>query len=58
MRRFRCTPETPWSPEKGTPVEHTNVEEVGDQEDSTFGGDIQRYRCKDCGHTWRAELPQ
>ena len=26
---FQCTKETPWSSDKGTPVEHDAVEEVG-----------------------------
>ena len=55
---YTCTPENPWKPEYGTPVRHTNVEEVGDQIDGWPGGDIQKYRCKDCCATWKAELPQ
>ncbi len=38
--------------------EHTNTEEVGDQENGYPGGDIVKIRCKDCGLTWKEELPQ
>lgn len=37
---------------------HTNVEEIGEQEDGYPGGDTVRMRCKDCGVTWTMELPQ
>jgi hypothetical protein len=37
---------------------HSNTEEIGDQEDGWPGGDYQRYRCIDCGHEWKEELPQ
>lgn len=37
---------------------HTNTEEVGPQESGWPSGDIVTVRCKDCGHTWREELPQ
>ena len=55
---FQCTKETPWSSDKGTPVEHDAVEEVGDQQDGWPGGDIVTKRCKNCGHKWTQELPQ
>ncbi len=55
---FVCTPGTPWTPDKGTPVQHSAVVEVGEQRDGYPGGDIQRYRCNNCGHEWTAELPQ
>lgn len=55
---FICTPNTPWTPDKGTPVQHSRVEEVGEQEDGYPGGDIVKKRCLNCGHTWREELPQ
>lgn len=55
---YLCTPEKPWKPEYGMPVQHKNVEEIGDQESGWPSGDIQRYRCKDCGATWKSELPQ
>lgn len=59
MMAIICTPEKPWDHKPtGQQVRHTNVEEVGDQEDGWPGGDIQRMRCKDCGHTWKEELPQ
>jgi hypothetical protein len=53
-----CTPARPWTAADGTPVAHESAESVGDQEDGYPGGDIQRYRCRDCGHTWSVELPQ
>ena len=56
--RFICTPENPWSPDKGAYASHTNIREVGDQENGWPGGDIVTYECKDCGVRWREELPQ
>ena len=53
-----CTKEHPWKPEMGTPVQHADAYEVGDQEDGWPGGDIARYRCPNCGVEWKAELPQ
>jgi hypothetical protein len=57
---YVCSPERPMPAERpaGSRWAHTNVEEVGEQEDGWPGGDWQRYRCRDCGHTWGAELPQ
>ncbi len=37
---------------------HDDVVEVGDQEGGWPGGDWQRYRCNNCGHEWKEELPQ
>lgn len=37
---------------------HTNVSEVGDQENGWPGGDIVKMRCADCGAEWKMELPQ
>lgn len=37
---------------------HEPVDEVGDQETGWPGGDIVTYRCKACGTSWKAELPQ
>jgi rubrerythrin len=53
-----CSPEHPMPQGDKGRWQHTNTEEVGDQEDGWPGGDIQKYRCKDCGHTWKEELPQ
>lgn len=53
-----CTARKPWKPEYGTPVRHSNVHEVGEQMDGYPGGDIQKYRCSNCGATWTEELPQ
>jgi hypothetical protein len=59
---FRCTRENPWSLDKtgsaDSRIEHTEVEEVGEQEDGWPGGDIVTYRCKICGKMWKAELAQ
>ena len=55
---YVCTKDRPWTPDKGTPVQHCDVREVGEQEDGYPGGDIVTYECKNCGHRWRAELPQ
>jgi hypothetical protein len=55
---FLCTPETPWQEGFPTPVRHSNVREVGEQENGWPGGDIVTYECKNCKHRWKAELPQ
>lgn len=57
-RRFLCTKENPWKPGLGTPVTHDDAHEVGEQEDGWPGGDIVTYECRNCGHRWKAELPQ
>lgn len=56
---FLCSPEQPMP--KGAEIirwAHTNVVEVGEQEDGYPGGDLVTYKCKDCGQTWESELPQ
>lgn len=53
-----CSPENPMPKNAGGRWAHTNVIEVGEQRDGWPGGDIQRYRCTDCGHEWTEELPQ
>jgi hypothetical protein len=53
-----CTKDAPWKPEMGGPVQHAAVHEIGDQADGYPGGDIVTYECMNCGHRWRAELPQ
>lgn len=55
---FLCTREDPWSPSKGTPVQHDRVVEVGDQRRGWPCGDTVRYKCLNCGFEWVAELPQ
>lgn len=56
---LECTPTTPWNKvDDGRRVRHSDVREVGDQEDGWPGGDIVTYECKNCGYRWRAELPQ
>lgn len=58
MDRYTCTPEKPWRPEYGKRVQHTNVREVGEQENGYPDGDIVTLECADCGTRWRTELPQ
>ncbi len=55
---FQCTAETPWRKDLPTPVEHSSVEEVGEQQDGWPSGDTVLMRCKNCGTTWTMELPQ
>lgn len=56
--RWICTPELPMPKGAEGRWEHEVVEEIGDSEDGWPGGDIQRFRCKNCGHEWEEELPQ
>lgn len=63
MNRVHCTAEHPATRESMadpyvTLVVHSEVDEVGEQEDGWPGGDIVTYRCRNCGHRWRSELPQ
>lgn len=37
---------------------HIDAIEVGEQRDGYPGGDIQRFRCPNCGLEWEQELPQ
>jgi rubrerythrin len=55
--RFVCTADNPM-PLRATGRWEHDAEEVGDQEDGWPGGDYQAYRCKNCGHIWKEELPQ
>lgn len=55
---YVCTKDRPWKPEYGTPVQHSNVREVGEQENGYPGGDIITKECTNCGTRWREELPQ
>lgn len=56
--RFLCTKTNPWKPEFGKRVSHDDVVELGDQTDGYPGGDLQKFKCNNCGHEWTAELPQ
>lgn len=56
--RLVCSPEHPMPKGATGRWEHTNVIEIGEQEPGSPSGDIQKYRCTDCGHEWREELPQ
>lgn len=53
-----CSPERPMPKNAEGRWAHTNVEEVGEQQNGWPGGDWVTYRCKDCGHKWEEELPQ
>jgi hypothetical protein len=55
---FMCTPSNPWKPEYGTPVQHLNAQEYGEQEDDWGGASYAKMMCPDCGHRWKTELPQ
>lgn len=57
---FLCTPQRPMPANrpKGSRWAHSNIVAVGRQRDGYPGGDIQTYRCTDCGHQWDTELPQ
>ena len=37
---------------------HPDSEELGDQVSEWPGGDIQYYKCPNCGSVFREELPQ
>jgi hypothetical protein len=56
--RLICAPSHPMPSNAAGRWAHTNAGEVGDQESGWPGGDIIRMRCRDCGATWREELPQ
>ena len=53
--RLLCSPEHPMPKGAEGRWSHTNVHEEGD---GCFDGCCADYRCRDCGHTWRQELPQ
>jgi hypothetical protein len=55
-----CTKDKPWRKDEqpNARVRHSDAHEVGDQENGYPGGDIVTYECRNCGHRWRAELPQ
>lgn len=49
-----CSPEHPMPKDAPGRWAHTNVREVGE----CSQGCCADYRCDDCGHEWREELPQ
>jgi DNA-binding Xre family transcriptional regulator len=55
--RFVCTPENPWTPEKGDRSTHPSAE-CYDQDDGWPSGDIAYYQCPICKAKWKEELPQ
>ena len=56
--RFICTKENPWSHEKGLRATHPDAVEDGDQRDGWPSGDMQDYKCPNCGLRFTVELPQ
>jgi hypothetical protein len=50
--RYTCTPEAPWTPDKGA-AEHPGAEYLGDDLD----GCCDRYHCKHCGLRFKVTLP-
>jgi len=52
MERNMCSPTSPMPKGATGKWAHTNVEETLDL------GETAWYRCKDCGHEWKEELPQ
>jgi len=54
---FVCTEETPWREGLPTPVKHTVIREVC-QEDGWPSGDIVTLECLVCKARWKEELPQ
>jgi hypothetical protein len=61
MSRKKCTKSNPYTKKRDTVKsrwEHEEVEEIGEQQSHCYGGDTVKYRCKICGISWKAELPQ
>ena len=57
---FLCTADQPM-PEDARRIgrwSHSDVHEVGEQEDGWPAGDIVTYECINCKHRWKSELPQ
>ena len=53
--RQLCSPEYPMPKNATGRWVHTNVREDGD---GCIDGCCADYKCLDCGHKWREELPQ
>lgn len=53
--RLLCSPAHPMPTGAPGRWAHTHVSEEGD---GCFDGCCADYRCHDCGHKWREELPQ
>ena len=59
--RQQCTKDNPYTDERHKPGmrwTHSDVTEVGEQEDGWPAGDIITNKCLNCGITWKEELPQ
>lgn len=57
MKRYVCTKEDPWTPEKGKRSCHPDAKELF-QEDNYPCGDLVYYECPHCGKKFTCELPQ
>jgi hypothetical protein len=51
---YICTKEAPWTPDKGTPVQHPDAKHVG----TCHEGCCDRYECPHCGKIWQQENAQ
>ena len=56
--RLVCSPDSPMPAGARGRWLHLRTEECGEQERGWPSGDLVRVRCKDCGATWKEELPQ
>jgi hypothetical protein len=51
---YTCIPDEPWSPEKGERAIHPDAVDLGNDSDDC----CIRYRCPNCNHRFKVELPQ
>ena len=54
---FECTKKTPWMPGIKEPVRHPDAKLI-DSIDGYPGGDIDIYKCPNCGKRFEVEIPQ
>jgi hypothetical protein len=60
MERQQCSKDNPYSKDKGGKWCHPDAEEIDEDYGKGGGvadGDYVKYKCPNCGHTWREELP-
>jgi hypothetical protein len=53
MSRYRCTPDAPWSPEKGSMAAHPDA--LPDGDGMCHEGCCDAYRCPNCGTRYLVE---